>query len=201
MTTPLLWVIVAYASGALPLSVWLGRLALRTDIRQVGDGNPGAANVWRAGGKWWGGLAILLDYLKGALPVGLAHFGAGLEGCALSAVALAPILGHATSPFLRFRGGKALAVSFGSWTGLTLWQGPTVLGLAFAFWLALLAADAWAVVLGMLTLLLFLLGTQATPPLLGVWTGNMTIFVWKHWSEFRQKPDLKKGILRPLFRK
>jgi glycerol-3-phosphate acyltransferase PlsY len=104
----LIWTLIAFIAGSLPFSVWVGRLALRTDIRRYGDHNPGATNVGRAGGWQWGALALLLDMLKGALPVGLAWYWGGLAGWALLPVALAPVLGHGYSPFLGFRGGKAL---------------------------------------------------------------------------------------------
>lgn len=196
-----LWILLAFLLGSLPLSVWLGKIALRTDIRLYGDGNPGAANVWRAGGKWWGIVAVLLDFLKGAVPVGLANYVVGLEGWALVAVALAPVLGHAFSPFLGFRGGKSLAVTFGIWTGLTLWVVPTVIGLAFGFWLAIMVVEGWAVLLGMLTLLVFLLVVMPDPVLLAVWFGSLLILVWKHRGDYRRSPQLSKGVLRPLFRK
>jgi glycerol-3-phosphate acyltransferase PlsY len=196
-----LWILLAFLLGSLPLSVWLGKIALHTDIRHFGDGNPGAANVWRAGGKWWGIVAVLLDFLKGAIPVGLANYVVALEGWALVAVALAPILGHAFSPFLGFRGGKSLAVTFGIWTGLTLWVVPTVMGLAFGFWLAILVVEGWAVLLGMLTLLVFLLVAMPDPVLLAVWFGSLLILVWKHRGDYHRSPQLSKGVLRRLFRK
>ncbi|NIV30941.1 MAG: hypothetical protein GWN58_16055, partial [Anaerolineae bacterium] len=103
-----LWTGLAYLLGAIPFPFWLGRLAARRDIRSFGDGNPGAINAWKAGG-WRVGLpALLLDYLKGAVPVGLAHFQYSLSGWCLVPVALAPVLGHASTPFLKFRGGKAV---------------------------------------------------------------------------------------------
>lgn len=195
LLTGLLWVGFAFLCGSLPLSYWLGRVFLRTDIRQYGDGNPGAANVWRAGGKWWGLLAVFLDAFKGLVPVALANFWAGIDGWMLAAVTLAPILGHAYTPFLRFNGGKALAVTFGVWTGLTLWQAPVVLGLAFAVWMKILVVEGWAILAGMLTLLVFFLLTQAPPTWLAVWAGSFLIFMWKHRADFRRRPPLAKGIL------
>lgn len=189
--TTIFWMIVSFFCGALPFSVWVGQLALRRDIRTYGDGNPGAANVFRAGNKKWGVLAILLDGFKGAIPVGIAHYLVGLDGWELTAVALAPILGHAFSPFLRFRGGKALAVTFGVWLGLTLWWGPTALGLAFAFWLWLLTVEGWAVLAGMLTFLGVLLLVGAPPALLGAWLGNALILAWKHRADLRQKVGIR----------
>ncbi|MDX1689246.1 MAG: glycerol-3-phosphate acyltransferase, partial [Candidatus Promineifilaceae bacterium] len=119
--TSIIWIIVAFLCGSLPFSVWIGRAALEKEITRFGDGNPGAANVWRAGGVGWGMLAGLLDFLKGATPVALANYVLGLDSLILAFVAIAPIAGHAFSPFLRFRGGKALAVTFGIWAGLTIW--------------------------------------------------------------------------------
>lgn len=194
----LLWIGFAFLCGALPLSYWLGRLALHVDIRQYGDGNPGAANVWRAGGKWWGLLAVLLDALKGLIPVALANFQAGLDGWALVAVALAPMVGHAYTPFLSFSGGKALAVTFGVWTGLTLWQVPVVLGLAFAFWLLVLRVEGWAILAGMLTLFLYLILTAAPWTWLAVWAGSLLLFLWKHRDDFQRSPQWSRGLLGKL---
>lgn len=182
-----LWTLVAFLSGALPLAVWLGRVALGVDIRAYGDGNPGAANVSRAGGKGWGTLAMLMEALKGALPVWGALALGGLTGWALVPVALAPIAGHAFSPFLGCRGGKALAVTFGVWTGLTLYVVPLILGLSLAVWLVVLRVEAWAVLAGMLTTLVFLLATGASGPLLAVWGGNLLLLVWKHRAEYRRR--------------
>jgi len=197
----LLWIAVSFLCGSLPLSYWLGRLALHTDIRHYGDGNPGAANVWRAGGKWWGLLAILLDGLKGLIPVAFANFATGLEGGWLAAVTLAPMFGHAFSPFLGFRGGKTLAVTFGAWAGLTLYVVPTILGLSFAFWLLVLSAEAWAVLMGMLTLLVCLLFWFPNPVWMAVWLVSFGLLMWKHWTGFQQKPRLSKARFNKLARR
>lgn len=198
--TVFLWTLLAFFSGALPFSVWLGRLALRTDIRRYGDGNPGGANLWRAGGAAWGLAGILLDYAKGALPVALAHFAAGVQDWALVPVALAPVLGHAYTPFLRGRGGKALAVTFGVWTGISLWSGPVVLGLAFGFWLFTVRHDGWTVMLGMATLLVALLAAGAGLPWLTIWAGNTALLAWKHRQELRRPPDWRRGWIGRLAR-
>ena len=176
----LLWALIGFFSGALPFSVWVAKMALGKDIRHYGDGNPGAFNVFRAGGRGWGWLAILLDGLKGAIPVGLANFWIGFEGWSLVWIAFAPVLGHAFSPFLRFRGGKALAVTFGIWTGLTLWVVPTILGILFAVFMYLFKKDVWAVMLGQagLGVALFIMGADWT--WFAVWTGCTAIFVLKY---------------------
>ncbi len=182
------WFALAFLAGALPISPWLARLALAVDLRQVGDGNPGAANVWLAGGGSWGMAAVLLDFLKGAVPVGLAHFGFNASGWILAAIALAPILGHAYSPFLKGRGGKALAVTFGAWAGLTLWVVPLTLGLLLALWLILLTVDGWAVVAGMLSLAPLLLGMGAEPAWWAAWAANLGLLSWKYRADFVRPP-------------
>ena len=74
----LFWIVVGFLCGALPFAVWLPRLIAGADVRRYGDGNPGAFNAWKAGG-WHTGLPVLLlDFFKGALPVGLAHYTGGL---------------------------------------------------------------------------------------------------------------------------
>lgn len=189
--------LLGFWSGALPFSVWLGRLALRDDIRRFGaDRNPGTANAWRAG-KWRLGLPVLvLDFIKAGLPVAAAHYAYHLEGWGLVPVALAPLLGHAFSPFLGLQGGKGLVTIFGAWTGLTLASGPLVLGGLFGLFYWLLAAEVWAVLIGMAGLLAYLLVSGAAAPLLGVWAGQMLVLFWKYRSE------LKNGLrLRPRLRK
>ncbi len=191
-----LWTALGFLSGSLPFSVWLGHLVARANVRRYGDGNPGAVNAWRAGG-WRAGLpALLLDYLKGATPVALARFGAGIGGWGLVPVALAPVLGHAFSPLLRFRGGKAIAVTFGIWSGLTLWAAPTVLGLALTLAIAVNSTDAWSPFFGMLVLLGYLVLARSPTPFLVIWAGNFAILLWKHWRNLRTPPRARAYLRR-----
>lgn len=190
MTLVLLFVL-GFAAGSLPFSVWIGRLALKADIRDYGDGNPGTFNVIRAGGVRWGGLALLLDFLKGALPVALANFVFRLDGPALAAVAIAPPLGHAFSPWLRFKGGKAIASTAGAWCGLTIWEGPTVGGIMLGFWYAFLNESGWVVILTMFSALAYFVLTGLTQVMLLAWCGHLLVFVYKHRSELRRSPTLR----------
>jgi len=195
---PLLWLTFAFFCGSLPFSVWLGKIALHKDIRQFGDANPGAANVFRAGSTGWGWVAIVLDILKGIVPVGLANFGAGITGWSLTAIALAPIAGHAFSPFLRFKGGKAIAVSLGIWCGLTLYQVPLMLGLILGFYIGLLTNNGWSTVLGVASLVVYLLISAAPPWILGVWLGNLIIVGWKHRTDLTRTTTLRPWVKRLL---
>jgi acyl phosphate:glycerol-3-phosphate acyltransferase len=187
-----IWTVLGFLSGALPFSVWLGRLVLRVDVRRYGDGNPGVANAWKAGG-WRLGLAVLaLDYFKGLVPVALAHFAYGISGPGLISVALAPIVGHAFSPFLGFRGGKAITVSFGVWTALLPPAGPLVLGAMLTLLHFAKASRAWTPVVAMFGLLAYLLIFAREPVLLVIWSGNTGILVWKFRRELlrgKSHPD------------
>src|SRR4030042_3026585 len=95
--------------GAVPFSVIIGRLFLRKNIQEYGDGNPGAVNVFRAGSVKAGLLAVFLDIVKGIPFVLLAHVWLDLPALSVVAVAVSAILGHAFSPFLRWHGGKAVS--------------------------------------------------------------------------------------------
>ena len=188
----ILWSVAAFVSGALPFAVWVGGRG----VRSVGDGNPGAANAWRVGGWRTGVAVLLLDFLKGALPVAAAHFGAHLTGWPLALVAVLPVAGHAFSPFLRGRGGKGLTVTFGIWAGLTLAQAPLVLGLFMVLAYSVQRADAWSALLSMAGLLAHLWLAAAAPWLLGVWAVNFLILAWTHRAQLRQRPSLRPQLVR-----
>jgi len=180
----MVWTTVAFFSGSLPIAWWIGRGVLGVDIRRYGDGNPGAMNVWRAGGRVTFAAALLLEFLKGAGPIWLAQYWGGLTGWGLLLPALAAPVGHAFSPWLRFRGGKALAVTFGVWSGLTLWRVPLVLGGLFAVLLRLTPPEARAVRLGMLILdiglALAVAAGRAHPSLWVIALGHTALLFWTH---------------------
>ena len=118
--------IVAFIAGSIPFSYIAVRLSGK-DIGAYGEGNPGAANAFRAGGLKIGIPSLILDSFKGVIPVALLVRDASYWQVPL--IAIAPVLGHAFSPFLHFRGGKAIATSFGIWTALTVWWAPTAMGI------------------------------------------------------------------------
>jgi glycerol-3-phosphate acyltransferase PlsY len=152
----LLLIALGYLSGSLMFSVWLTRLRGR-DVRTVGDGNPGAVNAYKAAGPVIGTAALLLDFLKGALPVAVAVRLAGIDGWWLVPILLAPVLGHVFPVFESFRGGKAIDVTFGVWAGVTVWEVPTVMGAAMAFGMLVIRfkEDALSALLGMIVLVTF----------------------------------------------
>lgn len=194
----MIWTALGFLAGSLPFSVWLGRWIAQADVRRFGDGNPGSINAWRAGGWRAGVPALLLDFLKGAGPVTLANFGCGLAGWWLVPVALAPVLGHAYSPWLGFKGGKAIAATFGIWTGLLPGEGPSILGLLLAVAYALQQTDSWSVVAAMLAFLGYLTLRHPAAPLIAVWAGSFAVLLWKQRRGLRTRPRLRPWVLRLL---
>ncbi|MCA9988072.1 MAG: glycerol-3-phosphate acyltransferase [Anaerolineales bacterium] len=184
----ILLTLLGFGLGALPFSVWVGQLGLKQDIRKVGDRNPGATNVLRSGGVLWFGLALALDISKGALPAGLATYIFQLPDWSLVPIALAPSLGHAFSPLLNFRGGKAIAATFGVWIGLTLWRMPLVSLALLVFWFLVQDNSGWAVLLTMAGMLLAILWWQLPAPYLAIWLGQLLLLTWTHRQDLRQRP-------------
>ncbi len=162
MTQHFLWLSLgSFLLGACPFSVWVGRLCLHKDIRRYGDGNPGAVNVFRAGNPLTGMVAVLLDIGKGIPFVWLAWHTYHLAEALVMFIALMAVLGHAFSPFLRFRGGKAVAVTFGVLIAL---GHPNMLfpfALAALLGFLILESDAWIVMLAPVTTLAFLILARA----------------------------------------
>jgi glycerol-3-phosphate acyltransferase PlsY len=175
---------LALLCGSLPFSVWVARLA-GADPRSVGDRNPGATNAFKAGGKWVGLAALLLDISKAALPVGLACQVYGLRGPALAAVALAPTLGHAWSPFLGWRGGKAVATMLGVWIGLTLWDVPLVAVAGVTLWFLLLKNSGWALLFTLLGMGVYLWMVRPEVILLAILSLQTLLVLWKYRAELR----------------
>jgi len=181
----------AFICGALPFSYWIGKYGLKTDIRDFGDGNPGTFNVIRSGGIKWGGLALMLDISKGAAPVGLATHVFGWEGVALIIIAIMPVLGHAFSPFLNFRGGKAIATTGGIWIGLTILEMPLVFIIALVIWYFLLNTSAWATMFTFMTMFAYMLLTTQSAMLFTVLILNWCIVAYKHRHELHDLPTFK----------
>ena len=129
----ILLVLFGYVLGSVPTGYLVGR-ALGVDVRKVGSGNIGTANVLRAAGKWAAVLTLAGDMLKGLVPVVVARLTVQNEWL-IAAVAFAAVVGHCWPVFLRFKGGKAVATGAGTTIGLA----PLIGLCLFAFW--------WAVVL------------------------------------------------------
>lgn len=131
---PALAVLAAYLLGSLSFAVIVSRAMGLKDPRTFGSKNPGATNVLRSGSKAAAIVTLLLDAVKGWLPVLLVRlYGKpyGLEDGTIALVGLAAFVGHLWPVFFRFKGGKGVATFLGVVFGIDL-----VLGLATgATWL------------------------------------------------------------------
>ena len=189
----LLWTLFGFLLGALPFSVWVGKLLLGKDIRQFGDKNPGATNVLRAGGQLPFVLALMLDISKGALPLGLAVHIFGVSGWAIVPISIAPPLGHTFSPFLNWRGGKAIAAAFGVWIGITIWTMPLIAIPLIIILTLLITPSGWALMLALFGMLVALLFWFDDPVLLGVWAVQTVLLAWNHRNDLMKRPSRRRN--------
>jgi glycerol-3-phosphate acyltransferase PlsY len=211
----LLLILAAYLIGSIPFGVLLARTR-GMDIRAHGSKNIGATNVGRVLGRKLGALCFALDVLKGAGPV----IAAGIVGDVINvkaadlrhvdmwlwmAVAVAAVLGHMCSIYLRFAGGKGVATSFGAM--LAMWPLLTLPAIAaLVTWYAILRLTRYvslASILASLSLPVWYLAsiiptsgqgipaaiTHASPPLI-VTSAMALLVVWRHRTNIAR---LRKG--------
>lgn len=113
----MLAILLGYLAGSVPFAYLLARRR-GVDVRVAGSGNVGAANVLRTTGAWRGVIVMALDMAKGIAAVGLAHVISG--GTTLGALSgAAAVVGHIYPVWLRFHGGKGVAVAAGVFTVLS----------------------------------------------------------------------------------
>lgn len=188
----ILWIAGLFLSGSLMFSYWLG-LARKKNLKNIGDGNPGALNLWKSSGYKFGIMGIVMDFLKGYLPLLWVMESQHSRGYFIIPLALAPIAGHAFSPFLKGKGGKAIAVTFGVWSALTGFKASLVLAVILAVLKVLGSwyksrgnspvSDGVQVVSGMLVLSVYLCFWLWSAPIMWVWLGSFAILVYKHRLE------------------
>ena len=126
---PALATLAAYLVGSLSFAVIVSRVMGLNDPRSYGSKNPGATNVLRSGSKAAAVITLLLDALKGWLPVVLVRWYGkpyGLEEGTLALVGLAAFLGHLYPVFFRFQGGKGVATALGVLMGVDAFLGLAV---------------------------------------------------------------------------
>ena len=130
----LIVIIVAYLIGSISTGYLIVKAKTGQDIREVGSGSTGATNVKRVLGKIWFFIVLLLDALKGAVPVLLAKY-LTFDPFGINAVlaAIFVIIGHSKPIFLQFKGGKSVASGVG-----------TIL--ALNFFVGLIIAAIWGVI-------------------------------------------------------
>lgn len=132
----ILLMLVSYIIGAVPFGVIIGKLAKGIDIRREGSGNIGAANAFRTLGVIPGSLVLIADILKGAAPIFLAGYLVPQNHIYLINIlaGISAVIGHNYSIFLKGKGGKGVATSFGVFLALNWYVALIALGIyIFAF--------------------------------------------------------------------
>jgi glycerol-3-phosphate acyltransferase PlsY len=187
--------VAAFWLAACPFSVWIGKWLLGRDIKGYGDSNPGAYNVFRAGGWKVGVLAMVVDIVKGVPFVALAHYYFELPMVAVMSIGLCAILGHAYSPLLHFQGGKALAVTGGVMFALP--QHEIVISvLVFMFiGFLLIDVDGWRVMFSMGASVIYLVITEglSLAPLFVLCV--TAILVMTHFDELKTMPRFRGKLI------
>lgn len=112
----LLWSVIGYLSGSIPYGMLIAKAFGLGNLREIGSGNIGATNVLRTGSKPAAAATLLLDALKGTIPVAVAYALAGVP--AAIAAGIAAFMGHIFPVWLRFKGGKGVATYVGVLLGL-----------------------------------------------------------------------------------
>src|SRR6201992_1114905 len=110
--------IIGYLLGSIPFGLVLTKLACTTDIRSIGSGSIGATNVLRTGRKGLAAATLLFDALKGTAAVVIGGYLGGPNAAMLAG--LGAFLGHLFPVWLKFKGGKGVAVYIGILLGLVL---------------------------------------------------------------------------------
>jgi glycerol-3-phosphate acyltransferase PlsY len=117
----ILGMILSYLIGSIPTAYIFGKVSKGIDIREHGSGNVGATNVFRVLGKGPGIVVLFLDILKGVIAVAVIPDFLGITDTLCRVIfAVLAVCGHNWTIFLKFKGGKGIATSFGVLIGLTL---------------------------------------------------------------------------------
>jgi acyl phosphate:glycerol-3-phosphate acyltransferase len=188
----MLAVLLGYLAGSVPFAFLLARRA-GIDVRVVGSGNVGAANVMRASGVGRAIVVMALDVAKGAAAVALAQLTSG--GAALAAMTgTAAIVGHIYPVWLKFHGGKGVAVAAGVFAVLA----PMATAIAAVMFVITVWATRY-VSLGSLAATLALPPTAwligAPAGVVGAASGSAALIVFRHRTNLRR---LREGTERRI---
>ncbi|MGL5535618.1 MAG: glycerol-3-phosphate 1-O-acyltransferase PlsY, partial [Aeromonas veronii] len=145
----ILMIILAYLGGSLSSAVLVSRCTGLPDPRDHGSHNPGATNVLRLGGRMAALVVLLLDVLKGTVPVYLAWY-LQIKPVYLGFIGVAACLGHMYPIFFHFRGGKGVATALGTMMPIGFTMGGAVIGT----WLLVLLVSGYSSLASIITVLL-----------------------------------------------
>ena len=123
-TETLLFILLAYLTGAFPSAVWVGKTFYKIDVREFGSGNAGATNTFRVLGKKAGIPVLIMDIFKGWICVNYISFLTNIPQTVEAvfeiqlAFGIAAVIGHLFPVYTGFRGGKGIATLLGLLIGL-----------------------------------------------------------------------------------
>ena len=185
---PFFAALAAYLVGSLSFAVIVSKAMGLSDPRTYGSGNPGATNVLRSGSKAAAIVTLVLDALKGYVPVALAvHFGPayGLGDGTVALVGLAAFLGHLWPVFFGFKGGKGVATAAGVLLGI-----DPILGAATMLTWIIIAAffrySSLASIVAAVFAPFWQLLTQGPDPVAAAITAMGLLLVWRHSANIRR---------------
>lgn len=153
MRVAMFWMFVSYFIGSLPTGYLVARIFRGVDIRTVGSGSIGATNVRRLMGQGWAVFVTLVDMLKGALALLLTVESASSDPWLLSLSALAAVLGHNYPVWLRFRGGKGVATTYGTMFFIWPYNSFAIVLMSGALWYAVMTSTRYVSLASMVSLL------------------------------------------------
>lgn len=153
MRVALFWMIVSYFIGSLPTGYLAALIFRGVDIRTVGSGSIGATNVRRLMGQGWAVFVTVIDMLKGALALLLTADSASADPWLLSLSALAAVAGHNYPVWLKFKGGKGVATTYGTMFFIWPYNSFAVVLMSGAVWYAVMTSTRYVSLASMTSLL------------------------------------------------
>jgi len=105
--------VIGYLSGSIMFAYIITKIVAGTDIRKLGNKNPGAANTYKNVGPFWGILTGLLDALKALVPILIGNYFFDLSSISLGFIGFGAVIGHGHPLFFRFKGGRAAGTLMG----------------------------------------------------------------------------------------
>ena len=154
-------IILSYLFGSIPWSLVIGKVFFHKDIRTEGSGNLGGTNAGRVLGKKVGIIVIVLDALKAFFSMLLASY---IAKDAIIYAGLACCIGHCFPIFAQFKGGKAVATSFGFFLGIATFINhqyffqfflPSMIGLGSGILISFFIGNPLSITLSIFVLWLF----------------------------------------------
>jgi acyl phosphate:glycerol-3-phosphate acyltransferase len=188
----LAWILFGYAVGSVPFAFLLAR-RVGIDVRVAGSGNVGAANVLRTTGAPLGVAVMALDITKGVASVWAAYVSVGTIE-AMAAAGAGAIVGHIYPVWLRFHGGKGVAVAAGVFSVLA----PFAAAAAAAVFLVIVWLTRFVSlgsVAATVTLPSLAIASGAPPQVLGAAIGTGALILFRHRTNLRR---LARGTERRI---